>query len=184
LHTPSRETAKLLLERGADASRVAKNGDTAMSFAIAKGGGQVEIVDLLLARGANPNVTRPDGLTAAMVMAWAPAALEALANKGADLKALDPQGRTALLRAANQEGPDTVRVLLKYGSDVKATDPAGNNALHSAAKLGRSDIIGDLLRAGVPLNARNNAGVTPLGMAIMAKCAGVVKSLREVGGTI
>jgi hypothetical protein len=88
------EAARLLLDAGADPSRVDSDGVTPLMGAAANG--QLEVLRLLLARGGTVDAARPDGCTA-FHCACAhdqPECAEALARAGCDVRVKTKNGRT------------------------------------------------------------------------------------------
>ena len=94
-----------------------------------------------------------------------PATKQAIAD-GAYINALDENGQTPLMWAADENSPECIDLLLKAGVDANLADSEGNTALHclhfyqevpnalAALKL--------LLDAGANPNAQCNIGRTPL----------------------
>jgi ankyrin repeat protein len=103
------------------------------------------LVDLLLSRGADPNIPDDLGLTAlhAMVLSHDTPAVALLLSHGANPEAKSKAGQTSLQVAAMLGFADTVGVLLKGGADPRAVDDiTGNNALawcQEGAKRNRPD---------------------------------------------
>ena len=97
-------------------------------------------------------------------------AIGVLAKAGADLNAVDAQGRTALHWAAAEGRQEVAAQLIQLNaSTVFAVDREGRTPLHLAA-LGRSEsTIDALLAAGAPRTARDAAGLTPRELAQAAK---------------
>ena len=98
--------------------------------------------------------------------------IELLLENGANIDALDPQGRTVLYDACYHRRTSLVKLLLARGADPEAhQDSSGNSPLHAAVEResvgahNMSDIaliICMLLDAGVPIDCRNKTGSTAL----------------------
>lgn len=136
-----------------------------------------DVVELLVARGADVNATLDDGtaplhalgdadalgnqqLSAARV-----AMIEFLLAHGANVSARDDNGMTPLHRSAGDAR--AAAVLLEHHADVKASDGSGNTPLHQAV-VSRSDhsaAVRLLVEHGADVNARNHLGMTPLMIA-------------------
>jgi ankyrin repeat protein len=116
IHTEYMETAKLLIEAGADVAVENSNGDTVFS-AIAN---NPILMELVLKKGLNFNAVVNDrGRTLLMVAAERDAkATEKLLDAGANVHAVDEEGRTALYHAAMKHNADTVKLLLERGAKV------------------------------------------------------------------
>src|SRR6266446_4002758 len=112
---------------------------------------RVQLVELLIAKGAAVNHRDGDGGTALMYAAedGDTPAVNALLRNGASINLADKEGETALMKAAasscNQE---TVRALLSRGADVTARDHKGRNALDSfrSSYACPESKVGDLLK--------------------------------------
>ncbi|KAF7538821.1 hypothetical protein G7054_g2606 [Neopestalotiopsis clavispora] len=98
----------------------------------------------------------------------------ALVLAGADLHAVDDEGRTPLVRVAKGEmGDGLVALMLESGAEVNAADKEGNTALHYAAmqnnllETGNVETIKILLANGANLRAQNRRGRTPLYESVM-----------------
>jgi ankyrin repeat protein len=85
--------------------------------------GHPELVELLLAKGAQLEKRNNIGLTALMEAAKHPyvATVKLLIEKGANVNAATPDGYTALIYAAYNRRTENVKVLLDAGADPNAT---------------------------------------------------------------
>jgi TonB family protein len=90
--------------------------------------------------------------------------LKALIVSGADVKAVDSTGWTALRYAADVSSDFPVQELLKAGADPNQTSPHGDTALMVNALSGFWNT--DLVKAGARVNAQNKEGQTALMMLV------------------
>ncbi len=142
---------RLLLDNGADVNaRVKDSTETrtvftnqwldengATPFLRAAQSGDLELMKLLLARGADPKIATALGVTALHVAAgigW----VEGITYEGSPTATLD-----------------AVRLLLDLGLDVNAQADTGRTALHGAAHKGRADVIQVLADRGATLDVRD-----------------------------
>ena len=86
----------------------------------------------------------------------------ALIEKGADVRARDVDGTTALHYAAHYDDADLVKRLLAAGADAKAANDYGATPLSEAAVTGDPGILKALLAAGADAKATNAEGQTAL----------------------
>jgi hypothetical protein len=161
-------------------------GDTALHLAAA--GYRVEIVGLLLARGADPNASmnhrrsRPlhyaaDGFINGP--AWDAnkqvKTIRCLLDAGAYINAQDKNGAAPLHRAVRTRCAAAVRCLLKAGSDPTLKNKSGSTPLHLAvqdtgrggsgaeeARAAQRLIIGELLSFGVDATIKDGKGKSVL----------------------
>lgn len=112
-------------------------------FLRAAAAGDVRVMRLLLAHGADPNIATDAGTTPLMVAAginWAVA------------ETFD-EGPGALLEA--------VKLAHELGNDVNAVNSMGLAAIHGAANRGANDVIEYLAANGARLDVRDREGRTP-----------------------
>ncbi len=134
--------------------------------------GNVETVELLLAHGANPNITDDwKGQTAVM---WAAAedhvaVIETLVAHGADVNAAATPGEAALFIAVQLGHDATTLALLAAGADLTVTSPAGAPLTHVAAAAGHHALGAELLDHGLDPNAVNKRGQTALHAVVEAR---------------
>ncbi len=113
------ETVELVLKRGADPNKADASGSTALMWAVP----DVEKVRLLVARGANVNAKSSTERTPLLVAASLPRTVDVLRillDRGADLRAQDRAGATALALAVRSADVDVVRFLVERGLDPNA----------------------------------------------------------------
>jgi ankyrin repeat protein len=113
------DTVELLLKRGADPNKADASGSTALMWAVS----DEEKVRLLVAHGANVNAKSTTERTPLLVAAALPrttGVLRILLDRGADLRAQDRAGATALALAVRSADVDVVRFLVERGLDPNA----------------------------------------------------------------
>ena len=115
-----------------------------------------QLVELLLAAGADPGLTSDDGTTPLMVAAG-------LGRYTNDKNLTRGEIKPSAERA--------VRLLLAAGSDVNARNEADFTALHGAALRGSHEVIRILVDHGAAINARDFRGRTPYRLAEGSKQA-------------
>jgi ankyrin repeat protein len=118
----------------------------ATPFLLAAIAGDVEVMRLLVARGADPLLTTSDGTTALMLAAG-------LGRYEAENLVTEAQ----TLEAS--------RFALELGSDVNAVNEAGNTALHAAAHIKSNELVQVLVSRGAAIDVANGRGETPLTLA-------------------
>lgn len=144
----------------------------------AAGGGHRAVVDLLLARGADPQRPANSGatpLSAAVSMRHVDI-VDRLIAAGASLEQRLPGELTVLMVASALGLPDMAARLLAAGADVHAQDGQGRTALHCAAMFGFSArerarlvaLLDTLLLAGAEAD-RPAGGATPLLLLLGAR---------------
>lgn len=162
--TGNAQAVKLLLDRGVDPNaKESTNGETALMWAAAEN--HPEAVKMLVAHGASLNVRSseltyktdrfglegvvtilPKGNWTALMYAareGSTAAVQALAEAGADLNLTDPDGTSAMVIAIINAQYDAAAMLVKKGADPEVADSAGMAALFAATDMNTlSEIYG------------------------------------------
>lgn len=106
--------------------------------------------------------------------------VERLLAAGADVKARDGRGRTALLAATQGNHIAAARVLIAAGADVNAKDGIEDSPYLYAGAEGRTEILKMTLAAGADLASTNRYGGTAL---IPAAHHGHPEAVRILLGT-
>ena len=142
----------------------------ATPFLVAAMSGDAEVMDVLAAHGANPQLTTNENVTPVM----------AAAGHGRDT------GDTRITEVSSLEA---VKLAVELGGDITAVDAAGDTALHATAYSGLNAVARFLVEQGANVNARNKQGQTPLNIAEGGLVAGMIftqestaELLRELGG--
>lgn len=119
---------KTLLDQG-EPLDAKQNGQTALHIAAMNG--KVDVLTVLIARGANVNLQDDNGITPLMLAArdGRVEAVQALIAQGAKVQIQDKLGENALHIAAAHGRMDVVTALLDRGADIRSTTNTGLNAL-------------------------------------------------------
>ena len=128
-HNNQVEAVRLLLESGVGVNQKGALASTPLHLALVRTDGDVrdrsEVIAVLLAAGADPNVRNEQGLVPldmALSYARAPGGVKVfseLATGGANLNLQDTLGNTVLHRAAYDVHEEIVTILLDAGADIK-----------------------------------------------------------------
>ena len=150
---------------------------TALAYATENG--NREMVETLLAAGANINARSRDGQTSLMYLSKKADQdfVRLLLAAGADVNARDHGGETALLKAATSCSLAVIQELISYGANMYAENNDGTTALMRAAENGDPQITIRLLKAGVDVNAKDSNEETALLIAANWGSASIVKVL-------
>lgn len=182
------EEVKRLIAQGTSVD-ASLNGRTALQAAASDG--QVGVVELLLADGADVNARDTSGATPLHEAAAEghTAIAEMLIANGADVSAKDEDGNTPLHKAASSLHKVTsyshraiVELLIANGADVNAKNTLGWTSLHWAARFGGETVVIELLLAnGADINAKDVSDRTPLHYALSWNHKEVAKLLKQHG---
>ncbi|TRZ89082.1 hypothetical protein D4R89_06655 [bacterium] len=155
----------LFLEAGMSPN-AKQRGITALMEASRRGKTHREIAAALIQAGAEINAQDPYGVTPLLFAAISGSleTIRMLLKSGANVKAKDVDGRTALIETLTTENdlpPETIEELIQAGSEVNVRIYGGLTPLMIAA-AGNSRILKALIRAGADLNATDDQGATAL----------------------
>lgn len=172
-----------LLADGAPDPDVRRAADRATPLMIAAQLGDSEMVDALLAAGADP-VSRDGAGTPVLVFAAGrgdPDVVGALLAAGAN--PVDPDGTawTALHAAAFNGHDSVVALLLDHGASAGAEDDRGLSPLVAAAQVGHTSTARLLLDAGADVDQETRTGSTALIWAATNGHADTVQLLLDRG---
>jgi uncharacterized protein len=139
-------------------------GEGSTPFMRAAKSGDVTVMRLLLAAGADPSLTQPNHATALMLAAglgW---------RDGSPAAPSYDQG-------SEQDAIEAITLCMQVGIDINAATTNGETALHAAVSGRASDaIVRFLVDSGANLAAKNKQGRTPLDVAVASR--------RELGGIV
>ncbi len=185
---PNVPTARALLDRGAALNAISTTRGTPLHVAAAMG--HVELLGFLLAKGAEPNLKAGDGRTA-LEEILSPRSAGArpdlsrydlcaalLVSRGANVTALQEDGRAYVHLAAAQGLPRAAVALIAKGNSVNARTKAQRTPLHYATDLVTAR---QLINRGADVNAADDAGKTALAMALERGDAQFADLLRQHG---
>jgi ankyrin repeat protein len=189
------QLAKLLIEHGADVNIANKGGWTPLYLATdnrnIEGGDypvpkpdmdHLEMIQLLLERGANPNMRVKDNTLTRTIftMQW-----------------FYENGATPFVRAAQSSDTALMKLLLKHGADPTIATEHGDTALTAAAGIGWVDgvtyerspqdnleAVRMLLDLGLDPNGANSEGRTPLMGAALKGRTDVIQLLVDRGARL
>lgn len=134
------EVMTALLDGGATIDLQAPDGMTALlaATAFARQTRDIAGMELLVSRGANPNLANDEGNDALMMSArhGLVEAVIMLLKAGADPTRANRFGTTALMQAARGHLVETARALLRAGANRAQVDERGMNAAQYARELG------------------------------------------------
>lgn len=128
-----------------DASWIDLDGQT--PFLRAALTGDVTVMRMLLASGADPNIATTGGTTALMLASglnWV-------------------RGRTR--SHSDQEYKEAIELCIEHGADVNAKNSLGLTAMHGAANRGADFIVELLVAHGASVDVKDNEGRTPMTFA-------------------
>lgn len=100
-----------------------------------------------------------------------------LLQQGSKINATDPEGNTALHRAASKGQLQVVQLLLKQGISINAVNHQKESALYVAAREGQLKVLKTLLKNGANSNLLTHQGKTALSAAIINQhpaCASIL----------
>jgi len=173
-----------LLKKGLDVNaRDDQDGRTILMHAAWFG--HIDVMRILIDKGADVNAKNKNGATALILAADKGNAeiVSFLIDKGADFNSKDGNG-TALMLAANKGNAEFVRFLIDKGADVNAKDSLGYTALMKAAGRGHANIMRILLDKGADVNTRTNDGYAALTHAAGSGHTDIVRALIDKGADV
>lgn len=182
-----------IIDKGADVNAKPKgilvlSDETPLSLASSKG--HLEVVQILLAAGADVNKKNNDidgwrnPLYGAAEDGYVDT-VQCLLDAGADVNSIGGKDRnTALLIAVKEKYLNVVQALLTAGANVNLFNKYGESPLLCASDNGHVEMVQALLGAQTDVNKADNAGQTPLIMASRKGHLEVVRILLKAGADI
>ncbi|XP_041430695.1 death associated protein kinase 1 S homeolog isoform X2 [Xenopus laevis] len=153
---------------------------------IAAGCGNIQILELLIKRGAQIDVQDKAGSNA---IYWASRhghveTLKFLHQNNCSLDIKDKSGETALHVAARYGHVEVIQYLCSIGSHPDIQDKEEETPLHCAAWHGYYPVAKALCQAGCNVNIRNREGETPILTAAARGYHDIVECLVDHGGDL
>jgi ankyrin repeat protein len=192
-HTTAREVVKMLVERGANpnqqlyyqaVSRTILGADTGRGttpFLSACANGDIEIVKLLLAHGANPRLATSDGQGPIILATTSRTGGSGFPNARIAGVAAPPRVLVDEVAEGPKDGKgpranptvELIRLLAASGADVNLVAKRhflqrtrGGSALHYATRAGNREAMAALVELGINVNAKDQDGLTALDYAM------------------
>jgi len=134
---------------------------------------EAEILPVLVAAGADPHLTMPDGADAVM-LATGMGSSRTASRRGIeaiDFGKVEPESRVR----------ETVAAVVGLGGHLDAASQNGDTALHVAAALGYDTVVRFLVDRGAGVNVKNRRGLTPLAAAMFGSTAGARGAAAPAG---
>ena len=155
---PSDQT---LLEGSSMVNKSDQNGQTPLCLAAAAGND--EVVRILLANKADPNLAGDDGqLPLNCTLVHQGEATEMLLTAGASPSAVDGSGQSPIQTAGWHGNEKAIKLLAKQSVNLSHATQSGSTALHYAAWQGHTVAAGTLIDLGVAIDVKDSDGWTPL----------------------
>lgn len=149
---------------------------SAQLFSLAAKDGNIGLIDLLLANGADARA-----IDSGIYISPHLPALKRLIDAGAPVNTIGKNGFPPLVflsRADKGKRIDAMRLLIEHGAAVNVVGPHGRSALHNAAESGNAEAVKLLLAHGADRELKDDAGKTPLKLARAAGRKHIVGLLR------
>lgn len=133
---------RVLLARGANPNVLADRATSVLGTALVHGA-PPDVMELLVASGADPHVPNADGfgLIHALAEVNRPHVLGWLQSLGLELEARNRHGNTPLHVAAGRGNVEAVEALLDAGADAGAKDRSGRTARDIAQAEGKRNVV-------------------------------------------
>lgn len=142
--------------------------------------GNIALMEVFLARGANVNFVNRWGEQALQLAAWKGQgeAVRWLLDHGAEVSRQRKEW-SALHYAVFAGHQDIARLLMSRGGDINARSPNGSSVLMMAAREGQENLARLLLEAGADPKAVNDAGESALNWAMRQGHYGIAKQVAQ-----
>ncbi len=187
---------KEIVEKGMGVNCRDKKNENVIFYAVSSKFENLEVVEYLLRKGANPNsfncndsdddnIDKIFGETALMVAVRLGYIniVKLLIRYGVDINAQKYCG-TALMAASFCNKEEIVKLLSELGADVNIKSKSGYTTLMCAADRGHVNILSMLIKAGAKVKKKGKLSLTALGCAVSNGHLEAVKLLVENGADV
>ena len=174
----SADCMQLLIKKGANVNAVNKIGETPLMWC----NHDIQKTKLLLQNGADINAKAKSGNTALLIACVGSGQYEMvrlLLSKGADAKAINELGQSALHRTAMFGDTATAALLLSNGADVNACSKQKETALRGAVTNENKQMVYWLLRKGADPNIADSYDAVPLSYAVVLNDKEIVQAILD-----
>lgn len=131
--------------------------------------GEIEVVELLISRGADVNARDLEGETPLFgAVDHSTDVSSILLEAGSDVNTRNYEGKTALHKLAYYGERIESKFLIEHGAKIKVKDNDGRSPLHYAALSGLQEEVVLLISYGAEVNSKDNRDYSPLHMAVTA----------------
>ena len=173
-----------LLAKGAKLETRDVEGRSPLMFA-----SNVEILELLLEKGADPRATDKSGMSVLMHLVAEDdtddgALVARIINRGVDVNYQSRDGNSAIWLATTLGSEAILKRLLEKGANPNLSLPDGSSPLMLAAQDGNEAAVRLLLARKADPNLKTKSGLTALKLAVKRKHAGIVRLLKKVGAQL
>ncbi|XP_063040200.1 kinase D-interacting substrate of 220 kDa isoform X1 [Engraulis encrasicolus] len=153
---------------------------------VAVKGGYTAVVEELLKRNPNVNMTEKDGNTALMIAAIEghTQIVQDLLDTGTYVNIPDRSGDTVLIAAVRGGHVDIVRALLNKYADIDVRGQDSKTALYWAVEKGNATMVRDILQCNPDTEACTKDAETPLIKATKMRNIEIVELLLDKGARV
>jgi len=168
----------------ADVNATERDGATALHTAAERG--HMQVLDQLLANGADPSARTSNGRTALHAASERGRldVVSALLLGRADANARTDEARSVLACAAGRGHAAVMQQLLEHGANPWAADSIGQTPLHAAAVSGDAEAVGILVAKGARLDDKDVQGRTPAAAAAACHQEAALRQLLRCGSVV
>jgi 7,8-dihydropterin-6-yl-methyl-4-(beta-D-ribofuranosyl)aminobenzene 5'-phosphate synthase len=176
---------KMLIEENSALAN-AKNEEQETPLHSAVSGGHVDIVEFLIAAGADIDAQDSQKRTPLHLACYDGHRdiAEKLISHGANLEARFANGTTPLFWTVPGGHTEVFKLLVKKGADIDVQTENGANLLHSVAMYGQKDMAKILIEKGADVNRRSDDGTAPVNYAAARGHKDVLELLIDKGADV
>jgi len=176
---------KILIEED-PALANAKNEEQETPLHSAVSGGHLDIVEFLIAAGADVNAQDNQKRTPLHLACYDGRRdiVEKLISHGANIEARFANGTTPLFWTVPGGHTEVFELLVKKGADINVKTDNGANLLHSVAMHGQKDMAKILIEKGADVNRRSDDGTAPINYAAARGHKDVLELLIDKGADV